>query len=460
MDRADRPRFGELQGPLLGFRINQMFQHPPLPYIAGAVLLVSVDGVADVEAMPADRFAGILRLANVLVLALLPLLLVGTARRLGGGQATQLVAALLPLAVPQLWYVSGSVGNDGWMVVAAALATFVFAGVVTGDASVRQAGWFGVALGGAALVKAFALALFALPVLAYIFLARQGRLRWRAAGGRMLAVSAIAMAVGGWWWVWNLVQYGTVQPQGSPVARLEPAPTFRPQDLAYWTKFTSWMVTRFWGWFGGFAAGIRLPVVVVVVATLVGVALITLCLVDSTPQRRWFALSGVVVHLVLLVHVAHAARGLYVDNGVLQGIQGRYLYAALPALVVTAAIGAESLSTRLHADARWTVASAFGAGVAMQITATKVVLDGWWGEAPGDLLSGARSIGAWAPWPPQILVPSLTLLAAGAIWGLAGTFTRTPAERRPRPSRRPPAIRPWPPRAACPPAADEAARHP
>ncbi len=431
-DRARGLAFGPPQGPMTEFRINQMYAHPPLPYVTQAVALVAVDTVTDVETMPARRVIGILRLIGVATLAPIPLLLAGATRRLGGSRTAQGLAALLPVGVPQLWYVSTTVGNDGWILLGGALAAFSLAVVVSGDTRLRQAALLGGVVGVASLTKAFGLVLFALPTLAYAYLGWRRLLPWAAAAGRAAAGTAVAMAVGGWWWVWNLFQYGSVQPMSSPVADAVPPASFEPMGFEYWTQFASWIVSRYWGWFWSFAAGVRLPIVLVVIATSVAVVVLVTTLARGTSPQRWFALCAVGVHVVVLANVASAARRLHVENGVLQGIQGRYLFVALPALAVAAALGVEDWRRRLGAGpglagAVVTVAVAVGT---MQAFSAWAILDAWWGDAPGQLRDAVRSVGAWQPWPPALLVPAAVLLAAGVAWGGGRVLLPRPLARR------------------------------
>ena len=116
--RGDRPSFDDLTSDATFDAPNQMIQHPPLGYLH----LIAAEALG--RALPGDPAFDLqlwwLRLTTVLLGAAVPVLIARGVRWLGGSPAQQVVAALLPLAIPQLTATLGTIGNDLPLVVAGA----------------------------------------------------------------------------------------------------------------------------------------------------------------------------------------------------------------------------------------------------------------------------------------------------------------------------------------------------
>ncbi|MCL9794796.1 glycosyltransferase family 39 protein, partial [Frankia sp. AgKG'84/4] len=166
--RDERKSFDALGGPTPvddGRLSNQMVQHPPLVYAAGAVLL---EALPDSQDWSYDRQVFILRLLNILIVAPLPLLGWLGARRFGLGEPAALAAAALPLAIPGFTRVGATFNNDGILTLTTGALTVVLAGVMRGDLRRRTAGFVGLWFGLALLSKAFALTLPVMIASAYL----------------------------------------------------------------------------------------------------------------------------------------------------------------------------------------------------------------------------------------------------------------------------------------------------
>ena len=400
---------------------NQMTQHPPLYYalVAGAASLVP--GFDDRSFVTQ---VGLLRLLSAALLLPLPVLAAAAARRLGAGPPVATAAALLPLAVPQLAHVGASLNNDVLLVLLGAAVAAPLVAVGRGDASRRTALVVGVLLGLALLTKALAVGLLVWAALAYaLALLGPARTRRGTVVGAALLAGGVAMAVGGWWWVVNLVRYGTVQPSGTAPL---PARDTAPDLLDFTWSFLSRVTASTWGSFGWLE--VQVPVaarLAGLVAVLLGLALFLL----RRPAEPWARAAGAtaVAGFALQTAVVYQqSLKNYLRGGYLAGLQGRYLFAFVAVLAAVVAVGlASALPRRAR---RWAPLLALAAVLGMQGVGVLTALHGfWWPDGEG--LRRALAIqSAWAPFPRWT-----TLLAA--LVGAAAVLLLARAARPDAPDR-------------------------
>jgi 4-amino-4-deoxy-L-arabinose transferase-like glycosyltransferase len=407
---------------------NWMVQHPPLYYLveAGVLRLPGVDG------LPYDRQIALLRWVSVLMVAPLPLLAWATARRLVGDGPVALTAAVLPVTLPGLSRMGAMVNNDSLLILLVSALMLALARVLSGDLRIRTAILVGLLLGLALLTKGQALVL-PVPVAAAYLVAW---LRHRRSALLPLATAAVVGgAVGGWWWIRNVVLFGAVQPAGAGDEWVRilngPAnPGGTWLDLV--PKFVSRFSSRFWGGIGLLenptlprwltAAWLVALLAGVVVAVVVGIG------------GRWGRAAAAVLALPALLMtglIFYGSGGQYVYNMRLPGIQGRYVYPALTALAVLAALTAVRLAGRY---ARVVPLVVLAAGVATHAWAWWLLLRDWWAPTPtqGDLVEMARGAFAgvlrWSPWPNAT---SLAPFVAVAVLSVAALVVAALAGRRP-----------------------------
>ena len=200
-DRGGRPGYDELRVDRAGGPVNQMPQHPPLYYrLMSTGLRVERALLPDLSY---DREFGLLRLANVALLAPLPLLCWWAARRLGLADVVGSTAALVPFAIPQLAHIGSTINNDNLLTLLTSCLIVLLAGVLRGDLSRRTAAGVGLVTGLALLTKAFALVLPLVVVAAYAVGWRTTK-RTRAAGEGLLLAGVLTAAVSAWWYLANL----------------------------------------------------------------------------------------------------------------------------------------------------------------------------------------------------------------------------------------------------------------
>ena len=247
---------------------DQMTQHPPLYYAVDAGVLHAF-GALDWRF---DRTLALMRLCSVAMVLPLPLLAAATARRFTRRRRVADLAAFLPLAVPQLAALGGSVTNDALVILLGGVLTYCLARILTGDRSWRTVVLVGVTLGLALLTKGTMLAAVPVAGLAVVVGARRAvALPWGAVLGRLAVVWGAGFVIGGWWWAVNYLRYGTFQPDGVPQDGLDGLVVDRPRVSVwafgdvFWDKIT----ITFWGDFGQLELPLAQPLVVALTVVLV-----------------------------------------------------------------------------------------------------------------------------------------------------------------------------------------------
>lgn len=409
--RADRPSFDAIGEPLPSGANNQMSQHPPGYYLLAA---------AATSVIPAgwrfDLFVLALRLFGVALMAGLPLLAALAVRRLGGDRPAMAAAALVPLCIPQLAAISGAVNNDSLLNIVCAVVALGVVTVATGDARHRTACWVGIALALALFSKAWALLLVPFVGLAYLVGAWRSRAWTRYAIA--LGIVAALSALGGWWWLANLLKYGTMQPAGH-VPLLQDGPlTFGGDGMRWLRVLSERLPTRFWATLS-IKPGMPFPLWITGTASVILLAGITLLLVRrrSFAGRRADALLLVGPFLLGLLVLLDSTWGLFARTGIPAGIQGRYLYFAIAGVAAGLALAfAASLPARMRG---WLPVVLWAAFALFAGTAMAKVLGAHWGAAGASLGVRWEAWLAWAPAPPWFVAMVFVALAGSAVALLA-----------------------------------------
>lgn len=434
---------------------NQVASHPPLYYLyeaAGLRAVRTLDGVVGGDGPGSwDRTLVVLRLLSALLALPLPWLTYWTAVRLSGRVRTGLVAAMVPLAIPQVSHIAGSVNNDGMLLLTSAVATMGAVWIATGDRSLRTAAFTGAGAGLALLTKIFALAAPLWIAVAY----GVGWMRSRApdrvsrpfSGGdvvRGLGVAAAAtVALGGWFVVRAVLLFGTPAPRGSGY----PGGTIDP-DVGYWLgELVSRSARSFWGFFG--VEQFAIPAWIVAVLTAGVLAAVGTALVRGRwEERARWRLADLTVLLLpvttALAMMVFAAWNGYLASGLPVGIHGRYLFTGLLGLSVAVGLGVDAV-----ARSRFTPTVVAVVSAVVQAVGAWTVLRSYW--AGPDVLAEVRALLAWSPFRGRYVVGLwglLSLTAVATLWRLArdGPLRSSaaavgdgpPAPDRGRPARRRP----------------------
>jgi small subunit ribosomal protein S36 len=412
---------------------NQMPQHPPLYYLGMAAVLGAERLLLPGDGIPSlDREVGLLRLVNVALVLPLPLLAWATARRLGAGDRAAAVAALGPLALPQLAHIGASVNNDNLLTLLGGILAVLVVGVARGRRTWRTDLAVGVVLGLALLTKAFALMYVPWIVVAY-------GLAWWTTGRPRSAVRGLALAgltsaaLGAWWWVANLVRYRQLAPTTENLTRsvYDRPEGFVADPLAFTWTFVGRLVSRSWAWVGYRNPKFDLPAALVVACT-VGVIAVSVVAWRSATRgrsteggvRRWDVTFAWLLTALLWVFIARRAYGLYAVTGHHAFIQGRYLYSAVVPPMAVVAVG---LTVALR---RWAAPVALAVVVLLQAWMLSDIVRGAW-SGPGPW-GPVRGVLAWSPWPAALVV-AVTVLAVATAAATAVAL-RPAATARPAPS--------------------------
>ena len=407
--RGERASWSELGPDVRDGPINQLAQHPPLYYVPTAAALRLVDGDGSA---PLDLVVWQLRLLNVVALGAMPLLAADIARRLTSSVPVVLSAGAGVLAVPQLTHLGGTLSNDPMMVALSSLALAGVTRMLTGDRRVSTAALTGLAAGLALLTKGFAVPLVPAVALACLLPVWWERRRPAAPLGRAALVAGLAMVVGGWWWVRNVVVHGNVQPGVGLRPRVE---GIEPDVVRFAGNFSERLIDSFWGNVGWREAQLPLPLSIVLTVGLVA-AVAVACWED---RRR---LVLVVPTAVAGVMVLAAGWGAYRKTGVSYATQGRYLFASIAVLVALAAVGAAKVGgpwIRRHQPVL-----VLAAGLVLQAGMLVIAGRRYWG---GDGLERIEALVAFSPLPAAATAALLVLPALAAGGAVAAVLGQRPA---------------------------------
>lgn len=385
-----RPTIGELRTAHPGVdaeAVDQMTQHPPTAYLLQAAVLRAVG----FEHLRWDHALLALRLFDAVLVLPLPVLAWASVRRLTRSPRAAVVGAAAIVATPELASIGASVTNDALTMLLGGVVTLFVVLTLTGDRRVRTLLALGVALGALVLTKGTGLP--AVPFVGAALLLGPGAPRW---GRRLLETVGtllVAGVLGGWWWVRNLVLYGTLQPDG--YASIRPPQPFPPGQGPSVLTFldVSWgtLTRTFWGSFGGNASAALSPWIVVPL-TVLTVGVIAGWAFRRAPERRTAVLLLVFPALLLAAQTLTSIQGYRTTTEVV-GTQGRYLFPAIVALVAVSAVAWRRLPLRGRGrEALPTVvtALAFAVAAAGLVTARVLLVPGSgsavWSEAgPGSV---------------------------------------------------------------------------
>ncbi|MGH9274286.1 MAG: glycosyltransferase family 39 protein, partial [Acidimicrobiales bacterium] len=385
--RADRPGWADLGPDVRNGPPNQMPQHPPLYYEAAAAVLRMLDG--DGRA-PLDLAVWQLRLLSILTLAPLPLLAADIARRFTSSRAVVLSAAAAVLAVPQLTHIGATVSNDPLMTLLGSVTLAGAARLATGDRRWGTPAVTGVAAGLALFTKGFAIPLVPAVALACALpLASRERDsdRERAEPGAALIraglVTGLALAFGGWWWIHNVVAYGTPQPG---VRLRERVPNVELDKMRFLGDFTERLVSSFWGNFGWHE--VHLPIVL-----SAGMTVVVVVAAAAACWRCWSRLVLLLPAVVATAMVLSSGWGAFKKTGVSYATQGRYLFAGIAGLAVLVSLGVARLAPSTRRSS-WQPAATLAVALGLQALGLWLSLHRYWA---GSGIDPVRAMVRFAP---------------------------------------------------------------
>lgn len=355
----------ELGGTTETAALNQQSQHPPAYYSVMAAGLRVISWLGG-DGLSAPRLVLLLRLANVLMIAPLPIVCHRLAERCGGGRHINLLAAFIPLAVPGLAAMSGAINNDNGLPVLAGVAVVGLVAIIRGESRAAPTLLTGVVIGVAMLVKASALVLLPSAVIAVLWARHRGSKRsipWL--GVRLLAP---AIAIGGWWYIRNLLLYDALTPTiDRDRFRPEVAPAGFAADFWKWFRnFIDVSTESFWSRIG--LLEVELPAWMIVACVLIAGAAIVSAVVIAPRGRDQIDRSMLVFlifpFLATWALLALSSYRLYEQSGLSPFLHGRYLYISFAAFSVVVSVGVFRSLRRVG------IAFGFVAVVAVVLSAT------------------------------------------------------------------------------------------
>lgn len=336
---------------------DTMLQHPPAYYAVAATVVAALGG-ADLRW---DHAQFIVRgVSAALVAGALPFI-IGTVRRVTGSRLVGVLGGVGLLCVPFFTGLGGYASNDTLLLLACSATMYL---LVRGVREASPSPWLlplaGVAYGVALLTKGFALMLAPTVVILAVWSAWRRRNSILHFIAQLLVPAVIAFAIGGWWWVRNLLVLGKIQPsQLGDRERHENA--FRGYDFGTFVNaFFERLNSTFWG-------RNLLPAEVV---TIAGVALIIVLVVALlVRQTRSMFLITALFPLLIAATIFNNAHGIYWDTSdPSRGVQGRYLFGGIVTIAI--AIGACWLLVLRRANRRArSILAMIGVAVPVFITA-------------------------------------------------------------------------------------------
>jgi hypothetical protein len=283
------------------------------------------------------------------------------------------------------------------------LLTCLLVAIATGDLRTRTIVGAGAVCGLAAFTKGFGLTYPLWVAVALVVGQRAGAPGVRPRRVRPVVLGALAAFVaGGWWWLRNVVRFGSIAPSVELSHRLAAVDGFEPDWGRWLREAVLGTGKRFWGNFGWYDTWIPYSVMVVCWAA---VALAVVVAFLRAPRRALVAVLLAPFALLAAFLALNAAR-LYARSGVFALLQGRYLFGALVGLAAIVAIACGDGRGRVAA---WCLVLA---AAAMQGLALRAVLQYYWDGA--DTIARLRSLFAWCPWPaPVVALWAAMAMAAG-----------------------------------------------
>jgi hypothetical protein len=359
--------------------LDWMTQHPPTYYglTAGILTILGAGEWRWDQLVACARVISIAFTVGGVAFAL------ASVRRVTSWSAATLIGGLAVVSVPQFFNVLSLVTNDSLTVLACSGMIYF----VVRSLTPREPGWrpalidaigAGAFLGLGLLTKGTMLT--AIPALLLALLVAG----WRTEGSwlRRITPAAVAMAtafaIGGWWWLRNILVFGEIQSSNSGSGR-EDEP-FDGYSLSGFVRLVAWQLTRtFWG---SIRSSLSLPTwSVVLLGGAFAVALVFV-LVRSR-MRLVVALIGVVPLLTAALIVFHAWE-VFWNSGRIVGIQGRYFFPSITLYMLVIALAWQMLSLPRPRGVRVAFAVAAG-GLAVLVGAwgTMFVYRQRWGAIDG-----------------------------------------------------------------------------
>ncbi|WP_375000318.1 DUF2142 domain-containing protein [Aeromicrobium sp. CTD01-1L150] len=318
-----------------------MTQHPPTYYGLSAGLVIGTDAVTPGD-QRWDQTLLVMRLFSCLLTAAAVPFVARSLMLVTTSVPASLVGTVTFLLIPQLFNSHSLVTNDSMVTLLGATLTWASLRAYLRPQTLMSSSVVaGLVLGVGLLTKGLMLA--AVPVLA-MFLLLAGRRAgpgWRHRFWTPLLGGAIALVVGGWWWLRNLLVHGQIQSSNYDSFRY--AESFDGYSLGSFLLQTVVRLNRtFWASIRP-ALGYDGTLLVLIGATMLLVVVTALVL---SSRRKVLLLTAVYPALVTALFTHHAWQ-VFWNTGLIAGVQGRYLYSGLTFLALALGLAWQELTARI-----------------------------------------------------------------------------------------------------------------
>jgi small subunit ribosomal protein S36 len=430
-----RPELNAFSNWMVEGYVNRMTQHPPLYYVAVSTVGHGVQALfPPAYDLAFDQELWLYRLVTLLMVGPLPLLTFVLTRHITEDAVVQFSATSVVLVVMGLHLRNGAmINNDNLLLLLGGLLLISFIRIAKGDTTRKTAVMTGLLLGLSLITKGFALVLVPTLLAGYVL----AYLETRSVGLRSLLRSAlislsVAGLTGGWWWVRNLLHYGSLQPGGAGVG--EPAgPGFKPEVWHWLTTAISDSIKTFfggdtfrrveagpllfWAWVAFFAVGI--------VSTLL----------LARDRRRYVGLMLLPIVLIAGGIMLNSYR-FYSNTAEVRGVNGRYFYFLLPGLLIILSYGYVLALKRVRplkghlTFERFVPFSFLIAAAAFQAYGVLRRMELEWGPPVASFSGRWEALNAWSPlpepWVAIFVTLTILLFVAATILGLKFALSDSP----------------------------------
>gem|GEM_PF-5418655 len=214
----------------------------------------------------------------------------------------------------------------------------------------------------------------------------------------------VATVVGGWWWVRNLLIYGTVQPGGMPLQQNLWIGDPNPDFSYFFSTGVGDLTTSFWAKFGWLEISISQWAAYVLSGVVFALIVIALALYP----RNWREhLTLLILPLGIIVIVFKGSWDTYMVGGYISGMQGRYFFSALAVILSLCALALVKLVRR-----SWITNAALIIAVLAQLAGLTYAWRGFWWQ-PSEGLDFA--VGRWRALTEGSTFTMVACVFAGAL---------------------------------------------
>lgn len=326
--------------PAISAQRNQIIQHPPLYYVLGAVITWPFKDSSLLNSIFILRLLSALFGLGVVVLTYLAFSLIFGERSYQSYGATAFVAIN-----PMFAHVTSIINNDSLANFLFALFLYLFTKSVIDGLDVRRGAALGAVIGLGLLTKFFFV--FTLPLMLMGFLLFRSKMAISLTAS--LVSIGMPVVLSSFVYIRNVLLYGAIQ----PIYRFRTLDSTAYQNMSFFgylftTEFTKKFVISFWSNFGWIMPRYDMiyykAASVIVFLALIGFAVYMVSLVIKKDFVK-FKLLGLLslAPASLVFAISYNSFKLAKASGVIEGVQGRYLFSFIGVIGLVLYLGLKQL---------------------------------------------------------------------------------------------------------------------